>query len=124
MEMKFNSDGDFEKFFKEFYPAVYAFLVRYTGDSELASNLAQDTFLHVYEEREKIGTIEYAKAFLYTTARFLYWNYCKHERAHENYLEYLSESREEDYNFLEEITREETECFIKQLTSFLPEHVK
>lgn len=63
MEMKFNSDGDFEKFFKEFYPAVYAFLVRYTGDSELASNLAQDTFLHVYEEREKIGTIEYAKLF-------------------------------------------------------------
>lgn len=112
MEMPIASNKDFEKFYKEFYPAVYAFLTRYTEDKELAANLAQDTFLKIYEEREKIATVEYGKAFLYTTARYLYWNHCKHEQAHQNYLDYLSENQEEHYNFLESVTREET---IRQL---------
>ncbi len=108
MGMAIYSDRDFEKFFREFYPAVYAFLVRYTGDAELAANLTQDTFLRVYEQREQVESIEYGKAFLYTTARYLYWNHRKHEKAHQNYLKQLSESEEDDYNFLEEVTREET----------------
>lgn len=108
MGMVITSNRDFEKFFREFYPAVYAFLVHYTGDSELAANLAQDTFLKVYEQREQVVSIEYGKAFLYTTARYLYWNYRKHEQAHQNYLKQLSEQEEEDYDFLREVTKEET----------------
>lgn len=102
------SDKAFEKFFREFYPALYAFLVHYTGDEELAANLSQDVFLRVYEQRDKIISIEYGKAYLYTTARYLYWNHCKHEQAHRNYLDQLDESEEDDYDFLREVTREET----------------
>ena len=108
MEMPIASNKDFEKFYREFYPAVYAFLVHYTGDAEVAANLTQDTFLRVYEQREKIATVEYGKAFLYTTARYLYWNHRKHEQAHQNYLEQLDEREEDDYNYLEQVTKEET----------------
>ena len=96
------SDQDFERFFKEFYPAVYAFMQHYTGDDELSADLTQDVFLKVYEQREKIVSLESAKAFLYTVGRYLYWNHCKHERARERYIEQLQENEEDDYDFLPE----------------------
>ena len=35
------SNKDFEVFFRENFPPVYAFMKRYTGDDELAADLAQ-----------------------------------------------------------------------------------
>ena len=124
MEMPIVSNKDFEKFYKEFYPAVYAFLVHYTGDSEVAVDLAQNTFLRVYEQREKIATVEHGKAFLYTTARYLYWNHRKHEQAHQNYLEQLDKSEQDDYDFLQEVTREETVRILYAVIEKLPPQAK
>ena len=45
------SNKDFEVFFRENFPPVYAFMKRYTGDDELAADLAQETFIRVYERR-------------------------------------------------------------------------
>ena len=46
------SNKDFEVFFRENFPPVYAFMKRYTGDDELAADLAQETFIRVYERRD------------------------------------------------------------------------
>lgn len=81
---------------------------RYTGDDELAADLAQEAFVRVFERRGEIISVENAKAFLYTVARRLYWNHCKHQRAREHYLAQLDENDTDDYNFLEEVTRQET----------------
>ena len=45
------SNKDFEVFFRENFPPVYAFMKRYTGDDELAADLAQETFIRVYERQ-------------------------------------------------------------------------
>lgn len=102
------SDNEFEKFFRENFPAVYAFMKRYTQDDELAADLAQEAFVRVYERREEIISIEYGKAFLYTVARHLYWNHRKHLRAVDNYFAQLDEDDTDDYDFLQEVTRQET----------------
>ena len=68
------TNKDFEVFFRENFPSVYAFM----------------------------------KAFLYTVARHLYWNHCKQQRAKENYFAQLDESNVDDYDFLQEVTRQET----------------
>ena len=83
------TNKDFEVFFRENFPSVYAFMKRYTGDDELAADLAQETFIRVYERRDEIVSVDYGKAFLYTVARHLYWNHCKHQRAKENYFAQL-----------------------------------
>ena len=41
-------------------------------------------------------------------ARHFYWNHCKHQRAKENYFAQLDESNVDDYDFLQEVTRQET----------------
>ena len=102
------TNKDFEVFFRENFPSVYAFMKRYTGDDELAADLAQETFIRVYERRDEIVSVDYGKAFLYTVARHLYWNHCKHQRAKENYFAQLDESNVDDYDFLQEVTRQET----------------
>ena len=102
------SNKDFEVFFRENFPPVYAFMKRYTGDDELAADLAQETFIRVYERRDEIVSVDYGRAFLYTIARHLYWNHCKHQRAKENYFTQLDENNVDDYDFLQEVTRQET----------------
>lgn len=64
--------------------------------------------MRVFERREEIISVEYGKAFLYTVARHLYWNHCKHQRAAAHYFAQLDEDDADDYNFLEEATRQET----------------
>ena len=102
------TNKDFEVFFRENFPSVYAFMKRYTGDDELAADLAQETFIRVYERRDEIVSVDYGKAFLYTVARHLYWNHCKHQRVKENYFAQLDEGNVDDYDFLQEVTRQET----------------
>mgnify|MGYP005905402915 CR=1 FL=1 len=108
MGVVIKSDKEFEKFFRENFPAVQAFMRRYTGDDELAADLAQEAFMRVFERREEIISVEYGKAFLYTVARHLYWNHCKHQRVKENYFAQLDEGNVDDYDFLQEVTRQET----------------
>ena len=108
MSTVIQSNKEFELFFRENFPSVYAFMKRYTKDNELAADLAQETFIRVYERRGEIVSVDYGKAFLYTVARHLYWNHCKHQWAEENYFAQLDESNVDDYDFLQEVTRQET----------------
>ena len=76
------SNRDFEIFFRENFSSVYAFMKRYTGDDELAADLAQETFIRVYERRDEIVSVDY--------------------------FAQLDESNVDDYDFLQEVTRQET----------------
>lgn len=102
------SDSEFESFFKEFFPAVYAFVRKYTGDDELAADLAQEAFVKVYERRAEIGSVESGRAYLYTVARHLYWSHCKRKQVEEKYVSTLDEDDGDDYDFLKEVTWQET----------------
>lgn len=108
MSTVIQSNKEFEVFFRENFPAVYTFMKRYTGDDELAADLAQEAFVRVFERREEVVSVEYGRAFLYTIARHLYWNHCKHQRVADNYSVQLNENEVDDYDFLKEVTRQET----------------
>lgn len=108
MSTVIQSNKEFEVFFRENFPAVYTFMKRYTGDDELAADLAQEAFVRVFERREEVVSVEYGRAFLYTIARHLYWNHCKHQRVADKYSVQLNENEVDDYDFLKEVTRQET----------------
>lgn len=108
MGINIKSDRAFKSFFEEFYPPVYSFLTNYSADGELAKDLAQDIFLKVYEKRGEIGEISHAKAFLYTTARRLYLDHCKHSQVEEQYADNHRKDPSDDDAFLHEVTVQET----------------
>lgn len=104
-----SSQKAFRKFFEDFHPAVYAFLLDYTGDEELSRDLAQDTFLKIYERRAEIDSVRHAKAYLYTTARRLYWDHLKHAQVEHHYRASQQEdSPNDDPFFLQAVTHRET----------------
>ncbi|MDR0544380.1 MAG: sigma-70 family RNA polymerase sigma factor [Odoribacteraceae bacterium] len=122
MNVPIQTREEFKRFFKEYFPAVRAFLTRYAKDEELARDLAQETFIKVYEHREDIRDIEHAKAFLYTVARRLYRDHCKHALARERFVASEEEAGEawEDHEFLREITRQETLRVLRAAIDKLP----
>lgn len=41
---------DFERLYSEFYPQVYAYLLKLTGDAHLSEELTQDTFFKIFRK--------------------------------------------------------------------------
>lgn len=107
MGVSIQSHTAFRKFFLEFFPSVYALMLKYTGDKEIARDLTQEAFVRVYESREEFERIDNAKAFLYTVARRLYFNYYKHEKIRKN-LFGMEIKEEEEEDFLQAVTLNET----------------
>ena len=60
----------FEELVERYDAPLRAFLVRLTGDAELASDLAQETFLDLYRCRELLPNDRPFAAWLYRTARY------------------------------------------------------
>ncbi|MDC1205310.1 RNA polymerase sigma factor [Candidatus Pacebacteria bacterium] len=55
--------------YDEHADAIYRFCVARTGNSELAHDLTQDTFMRFWDALREKGTIEYERAFIYRIAR-------------------------------------------------------
>ncbi len=54
--------------FEQHRAAVYAYLVRMARDAHLAEELTQETFLKVYQARERLGEIENERAWIFRIA--------------------------------------------------------
>lgn len=96
----------FEAFYKEHFPAVFLFLKHYAGDEALAEDLAQETFTRILERKIPLERCD--RGYLYTMARNLYLHHRRHEEVEERYAAELSEEEADDYDFLKEVTRQET----------------
>lgn len=107
MSIKLKLHNEFRKFYHEFFPSVYALMRKYTGDGDVADDLAQEAFIKVYECKEEFDSMENAKAFLYTVARNLYFNYYKHEKMKEQALT-VEDEDEYESSWLDEVTAVET----------------
>ena len=114
------SHKEFKAFFESFFLPVYTLLRRYTGESELARDFAQEAFTRVFEHREEFETVENAKAFVYTVARNIYLDHCKHQRIRERYKAHLDEEDAEDGDFLKEVTRQGTFRILYEAIDKLP----
>ncbi len=87
---------------------MYELMKKYTGENESARDLAQEAFVKVYECKEQFESIENAKAFLYTVARHLYLNHCKHEKVWKKFRSVVEYTEGEYEDFLQEVTFQET----------------
>jgi RNA polymerase sigma-70 factor (family 1) len=75
--MKGLNESEFDKVFKSYYNPIRNFIYYKSGDSQAAEDIAQDTFLKVWEKRDDIK-VETVKALLYRIASNLYLNRVEH----------------------------------------------
>ena len=76
------SDRAFEELYNRHARRLQGFFVRRLGDGELAADLMHDTFLRLYDARERYREGQSFRAWLYTIAYNLCKNYARMTHPH------------------------------------------
>lgn len=83
---------DYKVIFDQYYKAIKNFLYFKVGDSNVAEDIAQDTFVKLWENKNKID-IKTVKSYLYTIAGNLAINMLKREQLKYKFVNQLSHTR-------------------------------
>ncbi len=118
----------FEKIFKSNHHQIIGFCNQFINDKDKSKSLAQETFINLWINREKIETINGIKAFLYTYAKSSCLNYIRHKKVISKYEDKQLQLKEDQLNreVLESLDFSsleftEFEELIKQSINKLPE---
>ena len=118
------SHKEFKAFFETFFIPVYTLMQRYTGERELSRDFTQEAFVRVFEHWGEFETEENAKAFLYTVARRIYLDHCKHQKIENQYQNRVNEEELEEYDFLKEVTQQEVSRILDDAVDKLPSQTR
>lgn len=118
------SHKEFKAFFETFFIPVYTLMQRYTGERELSRDFTQEAFVRVFEHWGEFETEENAKAFLYTVARRIYLDHCKHQKIENHYQNRVNEENTEEYDFLKEVTQQEVSRILYDAVDKLPSQTR
>lgn len=98
LRLKSGDETAYEKVFRENYNRIAGFCNQFVNDPDKARSLAQDVFLNLWLHREKIGSLNGIKSFLFTYAKSGCLNYLRHRRVEEKYAGDLLRHKEEELN--------------------------
>jgi RNA polymerase sigma-70 factor (ECF subfamily) len=97
-----------------YFNGIIRFATYYVDDRHEGEDIAQETFLKIYERWNEIETEQQMRSYLYTTARNLCLDRLRHQNVKEEYLQqtvqnyHTGNKEEEDEKFLSEVTYQET----------------
>lgn len=95
---KGGDESAFEKVFKADYNRIVGFCQQFTGDKDQARSLAQEAFVKLWLNREKIETLNGIHSFLYTAAKTDCLNYIRHEKVIGKYQDKQLQLKEGELN--------------------------
>ncbi|GET28983.1 RNA polymerase sigma-70 factor [Prolixibacter sp. SD074] len=118
----------FEKIFNSNYPQLAGFCNQFLNDLDRAQSLAQEAFIHLWLNREKIETLNGIRSFLYTYAKSSCLNDLRHRKVVSKYQDKHLQAKEEQLNIevlesfdFHSLELSELEALIKQSIDELPE---
>ena len=98
LRFKNGDDLAFEKIFKSNHGQIVGFCNQFITDWDKAQSLAQEAFINLWVNREKIETLNGIKAFLYTYAKSSCLNYIRHRKIISKYEDIQLQSKEDQLN--------------------------
>ena len=108
--------------FNDFYVSLCIFAERYLNNKEEAADIAQDTFIKLWQRKEDFQNIYQIKSFLYTTARNSCLNMLEHKQVVENYTDQFLKKQKDSF-FRDHVIEEETYRIINQAINKLSPQV-
>lgn len=88
----------FEKVFKSNHNQIVGFCNHFINDLDKSKSLAQEVFLNLWLNHEKVETLNGIRAFLYTFARSSCLNYIRHRKVIYKYEDQQLQKEEEELN--------------------------
>ena len=128
LRFKGGDEKAFESIFKSDYNHIVGFCKQFINDHDKAKSQAQEAFINLWINREKIETFNGIRSFLYTYARSACLNYIRHKKVIDKYSDKQLQTKEDllnrevlesfDFNSLEFLELEEV---ISRSVDELPE---
>ncbi len=121
LRLRGGDESAFEAIYRKHSLAIYANMLRMVHDEAVASDLLQEVFLKIWENRQQIDPDKSFKGYLFTCSRFLVLNFLRHVLIEKQVENYLAHTRSEAYQHIEEgIFNKETEVFLQKTIAQLP----
>lgn len=98
VQFKKGNEEAFEYFFHKFYSNIVGFCVQFIHDESDAKGLAQEAFINLWTEREKIKTVNGISSFLYTYSKSKCLNIIRHRKVKEKYINQTLHKKEAQLN--------------------------
>ena len=121
-ELKSGNSKAFEKLFFHYFPRLYAYIHKITGNGPETEDLVQDVFVSIWNNKEQLDENRSFSGFIFKIARNKALNLIKQNLSRQIYLQYLHDENIPqpviDYN-AQEITD-----IIDKAVSSLPERTK
>ncbi len=126
----------FKRVFDQYFDSIRSYIFYKCGDTELASDIAQDVFLTVWEKRHTLNLAN-IKALLYKIANDMFITACRKQNSHINFSKHMTsddkpltpdeamhyENLKDSYEFaLNEITAKQREVFLMNRNDGLKYH--
>jgi RNA polymerase sigma-70 factor (ECF subfamily) len=131
VHFKKGNEQAFEYFFYKFYSHIVRFCVQFIYDDNDAKELAQEAFLNLWKQREKIETVNGISSFLYTYSKSKCLNIIRHRKVKEKYINQTLHKKEAQLNTeileslqFDSLTFTELEDLIFSSIDQLPEKTK
>lgn len=75
----------FTYFYDKYFRRIQNFSIQFIYDRDGAENLAQEAFLHLWQNRESVKSINGVPSFLYTYAKSKCLNLIRHNKVKDKY---------------------------------------
>ena len=131
LHFKKGNEEAFEYFFHKFYNPIIGFCVQFIYDENDAKSLAQEAFLNLWTQREKIETVNGISSFLYTYSKSKCLNVIRHQKVKQKYINQTLQKKEAILNTevlqslqFDSLTFTELEDLIFNSIEELPEKTK
>ena len=113
-------ESAFEELFKDYYRPLSVFALRYVPDLELAKEIVQGFFVHLYENRKSIIISNSLESYLYQSVRNRCLNHIEQKKTHKQHLDQYNLRQETSEEIEEKIQATELEHTIFQIIASLP----
>lgn len=90
--LKDNSNVIFEQVFREMSPKLYRFALTYTMNEDMAEDIVQDTFMHLWAAAASLPDDTNVSSYLYSSVKNSCLNYYKHLQVEDSNRTKLTEA--------------------------------
>lgn len=96
--LKSGDEKAFESIFKSDYNRIVGFCSQFADDMDKSRSFAQEAFLNLWVNREKIESVNGIRSFLYTYAKSCCLNDIRHKKITGKYQDKLLQEAEDQFN--------------------------
>lgn len=112
---------EFENLFREYYPLLCHYALRFVKDPDQAEEIVQDLFCQLWENRKKIMIHTSFKAYLYKATYQNSLQLIRKRNVQNQYEDYIKNSRPEEFSPTDSIDEKEIYNIVQETLTTLPD---